>query len=433
PTVSIWANDTVPGNPDGGPDDPAEVGVKFQSDVAGRIRGIRFYKHIANTGTHVGNLWTINGSLLATITFTNESVSGWQEALFPTPVRINASATYVASYHAENGHYCADVNYFLASGIDNPPLHALSDPVADGNGIYAYGSRSVFPNCTWESANYWVDVVFEAGVEPTLMQIADQVVNEGELLVVTNTAIDSGLTNSVLNYLLVNAPDGAAIDREGVIRWKPKENQGPGNYRLITSAINSSSPGLSATNTFLVAVSEVNRPPVLPKQANRTIEALATLVVTNSATDLDVPENALTYALLAGPTNATISSDGVVTWTPTIEQDTQVYLFTTLVTDSSPLATNSVRLSATNSFEVLINALVPPVPTIQSCLVTNGIAALSWSTLSGHYYRLEYKENLTAAFWSNALPDLRAVGPTLAITNLVPGSKQRFYRVQIVK
>ena len=36
-------------------------GVKFRSDVAGTVNGIRFYKATANTGTHVGSLWTAAG------------------------------------------------------------------------------------------------------------------------------------------------------------------------------------------------------------------------------------------------------------------------------------------------------------------------------------------------------------------------------------
>ena len=46
---------------------------------------------------------------------------------------------------------------------DRAPLHALSDTDAGGNGIYAYGSTSSFPTNTWNSTNYWVDVVFASG------------------------------------------------------------------------------------------------------------------------------------------------------------------------------------------------------------------------------------------------------------------------------
>ena len=43
-----------------------EVGVKFTTATAGLITGIRFYKGSANTGTHVGDLWSSSGTLLAT-------------------------------------------------------------------------------------------------------------------------------------------------------------------------------------------------------------------------------------------------------------------------------------------------------------------------------------------------------------------------------
>ena len=50
-----------------------EVGVKFKTDTYGIVTGIRFYKASTNTGTHVGNLWTATGQLLATATFTGET------------------------------------------------------------------------------------------------------------------------------------------------------------------------------------------------------------------------------------------------------------------------------------------------------------------------------------------------------------------------
>ena len=43
--------------------------MRFRSSVNGYITGIRFYKSATNTGTHLGNLWTGSGTLLATATF----------------------------------------------------------------------------------------------------------------------------------------------------------------------------------------------------------------------------------------------------------------------------------------------------------------------------------------------------------------------------
>jgi hypothetical protein len=159
-TVSIWPSTTVPGTADSGPDSAVELGVKFKSDVAGKITGIRFFKATANTGSHVGNLWSSAGTKLATATFSGETASGWQQVNFATPVAISSNTVYVASYHASNGHYSDDDNYFASKGVDNPPLHALANGVSGSNGVYAYGSSSSFPTQTWKSANYWVDVLF---------------------------------------------------------------------------------------------------------------------------------------------------------------------------------------------------------------------------------------------------------------------------------
>jgi len=72
----------VPPTVDDGGTTAMEVGVKFTADTGGYITGIRFYKAPGNTGTHVGDLWTTGGILLATATFTGETASGWQQVDF---------------------------------------------------------------------------------------------------------------------------------------------------------------------------------------------------------------------------------------------------------------------------------------------------------------------------------------------------------------
>jgi hypothetical protein len=182
---TIWPASTVPTIADSGPDSPVELGVTFHADTSGFITGIRFYKSSGNTGTHVGNLWSSAGVLLATATFSGESASGWQQVNFSTPVAITANTNYVASYHTNLGHYSEDDNFFAASGVDNSPLHAIANGSAGMNGRYAYGSTSSFPNSTYLSANYWVEVVFSpatnTSVAPTITsQPASQTVTAGQ-------------------------------------------------------------------------------------------------------------------------------------------------------------------------------------------------------------------------------------------------------------
>lgn len=137
-----------------------ELGVKFRSDVNGTITGLRFYKSAENTGTHIGNLWTNDGVLLASATFSNETDSGWQQVDLSAPVAIAANTTYVASYHTTTGCYSADPAYFASSGFANSPLRALANGEDGPNGVYRYGAGGLFPDQTYNSTNYWIDVVF---------------------------------------------------------------------------------------------------------------------------------------------------------------------------------------------------------------------------------------------------------------------------------
>ena len=156
---TIWTPTATPGLASENDNQPVELGVKFRSDLAGVVTGLRFYKGSANGGTHVGNLWTSTGQLLGTVTFTNETGSGWQQANFSTPIQIAANTTYVASYRTTVGFYAADSAYFASGGTDRPPLHALGNSVSP-NGVYQYGAGG-FPTDTFNATNYWVDVVFD--------------------------------------------------------------------------------------------------------------------------------------------------------------------------------------------------------------------------------------------------------------------------------
>jgi hypothetical protein len=164
---SIWSSSAVPGRPSEPDTAAVEVGTKFRSDVDGYVTGVRFYKGTGNTGTHVGHLWATDGRNLGTVTFAGETASGWQQATFAAPVGITANTTYIVSYYAPTGHYADDGGFFATRGVDNAPLHALQDGVDGANGVYRYGLGGGFPTNTWQSSNYWVDVVFNTAVTDT--------------------------------------------------------------------------------------------------------------------------------------------------------------------------------------------------------------------------------------------------------------------------
>ncbi len=152
---------STPATPSSDDPNPVEVGVKFRSDSRGLVSAIRFYKGEGNLGPHTGRLWTDSGTLIGSVTFTDETDTGWQTATFDHPIPIDADTTYVASYHAPFGHYAGTLDAFAIAGVDNAPLHFPVDVQADPNGVFQYGPGGLFPTETYQSAYYWVDVVFE--------------------------------------------------------------------------------------------------------------------------------------------------------------------------------------------------------------------------------------------------------------------------------
>jgi len=243
---TIWSAGTVPTVPDAGPDSGVELGVKFQSDVSGTIAGIRFYKSSANTGTHVGNLWSSAGALLASATFTNETSSGWQEVDFSTPVPINPGTVYVASYHTVIGHYSDDQNYFVGAGVDTPPLHALADGASGGNGVFGYGSTSVFPSGGFAASNYWVDVVLVPSAALTSIAVTpvNPTIQAGSTQQVTATGTYSdGSTQNVTAQVVWSSSNTtvATINNSGTVSGLSAGTS------IITAAIGSLSDHTTVT------------------------------------------------------------------------------------------------------------------------------------------------------------------------------------------
>ncbi len=136
-----------------------ELGMKFSADVNGEIAGIRYFKATSETGTHTGRIWSANGTLLASVNFTNETASGWQEATLATPLGITANSVYTVSVNT-NSHYVFTLSG-LATSIVNGNLSTVAD---NNNGVF--GDIGAFPTTTFFNSNYWRDVRFRPTITP---------------------------------------------------------------------------------------------------------------------------------------------------------------------------------------------------------------------------------------------------------------------------
>ncbi|GEM_PF-4906808 len=190
---------------------------------------------------------------------------------------------------------------------------------------------------------------------PILTTNGNVTINEGQTLWVTNSATDPD-TNALAFSLAAGAPMGMTITPDGLLNWTPGETAGGSNFTITVVVTDNGFPALSVSNSFVVTVNEINEVPVLPPQSDRVLIGQSLLTVVNTASDADLPVNPLGYRLMESPTNASISVNGVISWTPAAEQVPGTYTFVTVVTDTNSLAVNDQNLSATNQFSVFVSA-----------------------------------------------------------------------------
>ena len=183
---------------------------------------------------------------------------------------------------------------------------------------------------------------------PLLAAISDRTIAELTTLNITNSVSDAD--GGTMTYSLLTAPTNASVNASGVISWTPTEAQGPGTNTFTVQVTDDGLPGLTDSKSFTVIVNDVNSAPFFTGPSNQTIYGLAPLIVTNTATDTDVPVNTLTFGLLSGPTGLTLNTNtGVINWTPTSAQCPSTNVVTVRVTDDG-----SPNLSATNSFTIFV-------------------------------------------------------------------------------
>ncbi len=214
------------------------------------------------------------------------------------------------------------------------------------------------------ATNSFTLIVRENNRPPQLVLPTAQVIDEGSPLTASASGMDPDLPANSLTFALLSPPAGMTIDpASGAISWTPTEAQGPSTNNINVVLMDNNpwadtAQQISVTNSFLVTVREVNTRPVLPTLAAQlTIAELSTLTLTNTASDSDDPPNALGYALLEAPTNATISATGVISWTPSEEQGPSTNTFTTVVTDTNTAAVASQSLTTTNTILVIVTKI----------------------------------------------------------------------------
>jgi hypothetical protein len=173
---------------------------------------------------------------------------------------------------------------------------------------------------------------------PDVPFIDPQFVDEGATFQLQVTATDPDMPPSPLRFSFDQAPSGASIHPDtGLITWPTSEANGPTNAIFVVRVSEVNPPNQTTARTFSVNVRELNEAPALAPIADRTVSEGTLLVITNTATDSDLPPQRLTFSLAPGaPAGAGIDANsGVLTWAIGADAGPGTNVITVRVTDDA--------------------------------------------------------------------------------------------------
>jgi hypothetical protein len=185
------------------------------------------------------------------------------------------------------------------------------------------------------------------------------VTDEQKPLTFTLVGTDPG---DVLTYSVVGEmPAGASLNATtGVFTWTPNYDQGGKNYSISFKVTDKG--GLSATKLASIIVYNVNR----GLHFTQTPADLVIVQVHNKPVyynftwkAVDDDGDPVIFALLAGPGGSSITTQGVFSWAPTVDQAGKTFVVTVQATDGELSVTKSVQVKGSDNITGVQDELVP--------------------------------------------------------------------------
>jgi hypothetical protein len=173
-------------------------------------------------------------------------------------------------------------------------------------------------------------------VAPTFASLPGRLIRELSLTSFRLVGRDTDLPAQPLTYSLVKGPNGLTVSPDGVVSWTPTEEQGPSTNLVTVRVSDNGSPALSSTASFSLFVSEANTAPTLVNAFSRSMFENVKLSSQLIARDSDLPAQKLSFELVTGPRGMTLSSSGLLEWTPSEDQGPSTNTVVIRVSDDAP-------------------------------------------------------------------------------------------------
>jgi hypothetical protein len=168
-----------------------------------------------------------------------------------------------------------------------------------------------------------------------------------------------------------------------------------------------------------------NTAPVLSAISDQYVHFGQTVHFIATATDAESAYQTLTFSVTNSPAGAGINgASGAFSWPVTNAVVPGINSITVQVTDNG-----LPPLSDAKTFFVIVRA---PPQLAQVRPDGFGNVSLSFSTLPGQTYQVEYKDNLDDPVWTPLGSPVSGNGGTLQVNDDMTGQPQRFYRLVVL-
>ena len=264
-----------------------ELGTRFQTSQYGEVMALRYWRgdeDAGDTDTRTLNLWAADGTLIASATVSSgPGETGWQTAVLPIPVTLEAGQDYTVSYGTEQ-NYVYSPGFFGSAHVGpDGILGANASGGGSVNGVFSSGGTGSFPTSSYGATNYWADVVFrgleEVNEAPAFTLAGSSfLADENQTRAAALSAVDA--EDDPLTFAISGGADADrfAIDpATGLVTFlvapdfeAPSDSDGDGIYEIVASV----SDGLNAQTLQEITVRVVDLA-AEPAPTDRTLFAEA--------------------------------------------------------------------------------------------------------------------------------------------------------------
>jgi glucuronoarabinoxylan endo-1,4-beta-xylanase len=173
-------------------------------------------------------------------------------------VNTNPGTDVMETFNLTNFTAATVTPWITSSSLSLTPQTAVN--VTSGSFTYTIPAMSVV---TFVGQG----IIGQVNTPPMLSPVADQTINVGQTLLVTNVATDAAVPPNTLTFNLLSSPVGATLTglnaTSALFSWRAPVSQA-NTSNLVTVAVTDNGTSLSATNSFHVFVNAVTNPVIGP-------------------------------------------------------------------------------------------------------------------------------------------------------------------------